>query len=270
VIIRQAYISPAISFFEGEIRKRYKFVPYINSNKPAIFYGCYSPKKYRSGRRRPDVSTVEAHKSLGIIVWCGSDALVAHLPPYKKIRSASNLRHIAVSRSVSEDLLHLGIPHTYVPLCSVNTHIYHNYNIPLGLKVYVYTSFNIPEVYGFDLVKQVQAKLPDVEFMVHAALPPYSIPRAKMPRAYGECFIGLRLTTHDGLSNTVVELGMMGRRCVWNGWMPNAIPWTSVDDVVRIIKEEQSRIGELHPEVKEVVCKYLRVGRDWLHPKFYE
>ena len=268
---KQAYISDCLSFFRESIQTRYKFEPYTNPNAPAVFYGMYPPKRHRNGRRRMDVSMLENHKSLAIVVWCGSDALAARTADtrrhYQRIRNAPNMVHVALSKSVMEDLTKIGIPCKHVPLCSISTAGYAP--VPLGDRVYVYTSFKVPKVYGWHLVEKVRALLPDIKFEVHTALPPNYIPRSQLKKVYAKCFAGLRLTAHDGLSNTVVELGLMGRRCIWNGWAPNAIPWKTVQDAAASIRQEQSRMGEYHQEVADEMREFLKVGPHWLHPGFW-
>jgi len=90
-----------------------------------------------------------------------------------------------------------------------------------------------------------------------------------MHEVYTKCFIGLRLTAHDGFPNTVAELGLMGRKCAWNGASPNAIPWQSVDDLVAAIRTESESIGQENAELAARVRGYLDIGRDWLSPEYY-
>ena len=86
---------------------------------------------------------------------------------------------------------------------------------------------------------------------------------------YRRCFIGMRLTEHDGLAHTVTELGLMGRRCVWNGGSPNAIPYKNVDDVVVAIEAERECLPD--PEmVAEEMRAYLDIGTDWLDTEWYD
>jgi len=258
--IRQVRVASALKLFSKRFMSKYDLHAYTNPHKPAIFFGCYPG--------RGDINAVLHHSALAVIVWGGSDAKSMHRAMYSNMLAAPNICHVAISKFVSNDMLKLKVPHIHLPVCPS---IHQDFEpAPLGQNVYVYSSHLYPKNYGWDLVRKVQRLLPHVKFSVRYSTPPGSCPIDEMTRVYKRCFIGLRLTTHDGLSNTVVELGLMGRRCVWNGWTPNAIPWTSVDDVVRIIKEEQSRIGELHPEVACEIKEFLHLNDDWLHTEFYE
>lgn len=62
----------------------------------------------------------------------------------------------------------------------------------------------------------------------------------KVKKLYEKCFIGLRLTKHDGNSNTVQELGLHGIKCCYNGDPnnPSVIEWNSADDVIKSIKKK--------------------------------
>jgi hypothetical protein len=88
---------------------------------------------------------------------------------------------------------------------------------------------------------------------------------------YKQCFCGLRLTRHDGLSNTVVELGLMGRRCFWNGGSPNQITWSEnkVDAIVKRLYEERKLVGKVNTEVATATKNWLDIGEEWLDTSFY-
>ena len=86
---------------------------------------------------------------------------------------------------------------------------------------------------------------------------------------YKKCFIGLRLTKHDGLSNTVVELGLSGRRCVWNGGSPNAVRWSTVDSVVEAIKAEQLLVGVENVGLHDQMLEFLALPPGWNTAEVY-
>ena len=271
--IQQVCMSEVFSDLWGSaVRKRYGLTPYTSPDHPALFFGCYPPKRHRSGRVRKDVRRIERHRSLAVVAWCGGDSRAATTSAarcyYRDILHRPNVAHIAISRSVAEDLQLLGVPYVHVPLCTVSTGLY--YPVPLGPKVYVYTSFAAPAVYGWPIVEEVRRRLPRVKFAIHASSAPHCISREQLQKVYEKCFIGLRPTPHDGLSNTVVELGLMGRRCIWNGWTPDAIPWTSVEGIVKAIKKERARVGSTYPKISERMASYINVGEDWLRASFYK
>jgi hypothetical protein len=134
----------------------------------------------------------------------------------------------------------------------------------------MYSSHKRADVYNEVVFNQVKALLPNINFIVRYSLPPNRCDLSEMPEIYKQCFMGLRLNAHDGLSNTVMELGLMGRMCVWNGGSPNAIPWNTINDVVAAIYKEQQYIGTTNYMVAEVTKKYLDIGTAWLDTDFYK
>ena len=66
------------------------------------------------------------------------------------------------------------------------------------------------------------------------------------------------------------ELGLMGRRVVWNGNTPNAINYRTVSDIVKIIKNESNYMGKFTPKVATEVKEYLQFRDDWLDTDFCE
>ena len=91
-----------------------------------------------------------------------------------------------------------------------------------------------------------------------------------MPEIYKSSFIGLRLTPHDGLPETVLEMGMMGRRCVWNGDFPGCYRWETEQDIIDAILKERENIGKTNYKLVEDINNYMEQGNDWLKTKYYE
>jgi len=89
--------------------------------------------------------------------------------------------------------------------------------------------------------------------------------RAQLMDVYGGCFVGLRLTPRDGVSVTAVELGMMGRRVIFNGDTPSAIKWKGIDDICESVKKEyENRHIDDTEQVSKQVKDYLDIGEKWL------
>lgn len=55
---------------------------------------------------------------------------------------------------------------------------------------------------------------------------------------YAQCFLNLRLTPHDGCPNTNLQMGLMGRKSIYNGDLPHSIAWTDVDNICESIMRE--------------------------------
>ena len=86
----------------------------------------------------------------------------------------------------------------------------------------------------------------------------------ELEKIYESCFIGLRLTKHDGLPNTVLEMGLMGRKCLHNGNTPNSLNYESVDDIIKHIDAEYSKRHENSENVVDDVYDFLNIGEEWL------
>lgn len=136
----------------------------------------------------------------------------------------------------------------------------------LGEEVYVYAPKQRPRIYRADLIRRIRAELPDVPFYVNRDT---ALSRGPLLERYRRAFIGLRLTAHDGVANTVLEMGMMGRCCVHNGGEPNTYPWSNLDDVVRLIKAERELRGVVREGIREKVLEYVHLSDDWLHTEFW-
>lgn len=267
--IKQAYIASCVRSFEAEFRSKFELEPYKDPNTPAVFFGCYPPAK---ANRRPDISLVAQHRALGIVVWCGGDAMYAagaRKRDYAKVFSNPNIRHVAMSRFISNDLSSLGVKHIQLPICPTIEVDYAP--TPLGPHVYIYLGAHAnTEFYGGSVFKAVKAALPQFSYEICYSGPPDHHLLSEMPQIYSRCFIGLRLTKHDGLANTVVQLGLMGRRCIWNGGLPNCIPWSNTQDVVSAILEESKHIGETNTDVADGVRTALKLPPDWLHNTYWK
>ena len=138
-----------------------------------------------------------------------------------------------------------------------------------GECIYTY-GLRRPDVYNKFLVDEVFDKLSDVKLLQGEIGTNLEISYKNISNFYKKCFIGLRFTSHDGLPNTVVELGLMGIRCIYNGNLPNAIKWMGVNDIVDNVKEEQNRIGCTNEEIAKEMSEYISISDDWLDTKYWD
>lgn len=258
----QAYVSPDLPAFEEAFREKYGLKPYHNPYQPSIFYGCY---------RAQDIETLKAHQSMAVVIWGGTDITLPYvwkdLKPLKRTR-LNPLCFVAGSSFIAQDLDLLKLPYLRRNFVPIRPEDFYNPQ-PLGKKVYVYLGSPSREnIYGAQYLPQLREKLPHIEFIYHYSNPP-TLPRTSLAEVYGECGIGLRLVEHDGCSCTVVEMGLMGRKCVWNADFPNAIPWKNIDDVVEAIETELAKAGTTQPKLAEEVQKAVSQD-DWLYTETYQ
>jgi len=198
------------------------FLPYTNQESEAFFFGCYGEKQIEQAR---------LHDAKLYLCWTGGDIRWLRKNPHliDSVRG-EHITHIAISSFIENDLKEWGIPFISAPVLPFKTEAE---PCPLGDSIYVYKSQS--PLYGRDLNNWVKrhASYKVIECDFHS----YS--RKEIFDIYKKCFVGLRFTPHDGLSNTVCEMGLMGRKVLWNGNTPNALPWNK-DNVLELIEEAKN------------------------------
>jgi len=256
--IEQVRVSDAIPYFKDKVRRRFGLREYDNPNEPAVFWGC--------DRTLGGMKVIAEHKTDCVLVWAGTDALRMRGEPnlYESMR-LPHIHHVAQSSFIADDLKYLGIPHVQVPVNCAEPSVFRPR--PLGTYIYVYAPRpqESPNKYGAEIVDELRANK-TLPFIVTSSCRTYA--REKMPDIYGQSFVGLRLTAHDGMSHTVSEMGLMGRRCIWNGNSPNAIPYRDAKDVLELIDAEYRNPPDPYV-VSEEMRAFLDVGDDWLNIDWY-
>ena len=250
--VKQFIISNGVKFFVEAYKRNYglKDVSDVgyNADDPCLFVGCYYPR---------DLEKIVHHRGPAILVWLGSDARAREMIMRTGLKE--DLRHVAISKWVSDKLESMGVDYIDVKMPTTDIKSWRALTPPpLGNKVYAYAPYG--GVYNRHIVETV-ADRSDYEFIItdHA----YKHNHEEMVDIYAQCFVGLRLTWWDGNPATVTEMGLMGRRVIWNGDMPNAIPWKDADDVVNLINDEAKLIG-CKSNVADVVWDALDHDGKWL------
>jgi hypothetical protein len=147
------------------------------------------------------------HRGVAVIIWTGSDAndrrvTVADL--FRKLRGRPLTYHVAISSFIANTLRRNNFTFTRFAFYPVNETLYQPR--ARGPSVYFYGQH---DYYNSAIVRQhVQPAFPDLKFY-------YASSSGRWPgfvhytqseliqRIYPDCFIGLRLTEHDGLAATV-------------------------------------------------------------------
>jgi hypothetical protein len=254
MLIAQARVSPALAFFEEEFLRKYDLRRYSSPRDPALFFGCYGQK---------DIEVIRKHRGFRVVLWGGSDAMYP-----RNIKALEGLRdcfHIAISQFIERDLADRALPFVRLP---VSPRLLGEDFAPgpKGPALYVYTSAERPEFYGAETVQKLREKYSNIEFITCTAT---SHGKAALIDVYRQCFLGLRLVPHDGLSNTVVELGLMGRRTVHNGGLPGSLPYSSFEEVCGHIAREQQEVGRTDVALADATRRFLELPPDWLTTEFY-
>jgi len=257
--ITQAYITPCLRKFEQRYWNKYKLQPYLNSNEPALFFGCFS---------NATMHKLTKHNSTAVVVWAGSDAASLRNKKWASFfQGNKKVFHIAKSEDIENDLRLAGLMYKAVPVNAVNPDLFRP--VALGQSIYSYGEVQKPEVYGGALICNIANECSSTSFIT-ANSSSGDFAYSEMANLYSKCFLGLRLTKHDGLSNTVIELGLMGRRCVHNNSkLPNAIPWKTHSDIVQAIQIEQQKIGTTDYVIADKMNAFLKISDNWLQTDFY-
>lgn len=244
--IKQIHVAGGLIHFKPDFMRRWAGREYSNPDAPAIFFGMYGQQEKELLRR---------HRGLARIVWGGSDAMRIDSKLMEVIRRP-NVEHVAIGHFIGADLAALGLKFKLVPLTGV---LPNPDPCPRGEKIYWYHGGK-PDFYGGKLVEEIRRRVP-YEF-VEARHTTFA--RKVLYEKYRECFIALRLTPHDGLPVTVLEMGMLGRRSIYNGMVPHSIPWLNVDDIVENIHKEYERRGEANGHIANDIARYIDVGPEWM------
>lgn len=234
----------------------YKLKPYKNRKRPCIFFG-FSKHTFQKIRK---------HRGLAILILGGSDIITLR-KKIKFLRKRKNIRYVAISNWLAKDLRKLKVKKRY----RILFHLLNSNNFypkELGKNIYIYS--NGTNKYGKNIYRQIIKKMPKYKFIIasHKKFKPN-----QLTNIYHQCFIGLRLTKHDGNANTTQELGLCGIRCIHNGDSPNAIHWKSANDIIKSIRNESKLIGQKNEELSEKVKKYYDVENKnpkWLYTNFYK
>lgn len=244
----QAYISE--SLYGLDFVTKYQLTEYKDSLEPLVMFGMY---------REKDLRLYLKHRGPLILVWQGSDAMRMLWPKQIKSRECT---HYAISHWIQERLEAAGIQCFYSPISAT---IGHANPMPRGNSVYFYTSHSSKESsdhYGEFMVPAIESRTG--LNVITATYETYD--RVKLNDVYRDCFINLRLTTFDGCPNTNLEMGLLGRRSIFNGQIPGSIKWKSVDDICESIMREYYRRGDDNTEIAEMMDIYVNSPNDIFKP----
>jgi hypothetical protein len=268
--IKQLYCNFG-NHFADAIEKKYQLenrTTNIIQKDPLFMFGCYDYRQLTIALNH------SLYGALTVICWAGTDAqmLTKIENPLRdfwpnQLRQHPNIVHVAISHWIADDLESLGIKHYRVP---VTPHDYSELKpCPLGDSIYMYKAGS--KLYNGGIYQQIKEQLP--YNFIEADFGTYT--REEILEVYENCFIGLRFTEHDGLSNTVCELGSMGRMVISNGDTPNCIHYdkNDPDEIIEQIHAEFKDSHDLGEDktgaVARAVKDYLDIGDDFLNTEYY-
>lgn len=248
MLINQAYISKSLAGLY--FRKIYKLKKYTDSSKPLVMFGMY---------RTRDMDVYLSHKSDLVLVWQGCDArdLTDEWAELLKMR---NCTHYAISHWIANRLKKHGIKYKQLPISATKPKL----NVcKRGDAIYFYSSDLSPlsaRYHGEYFIEQIKERT-GIE-VIRATLKTYS--KDELYKIYEKCFINLRLTKYDGCPNTNLEIGLMGRKSIFNGHIPHSIKWKTIDDICESIMYEYEHRHEDNTHIAEDIYNYMNINKSFL------
>lgn len=217
----QLRTSSTIKFFDEAFRKKFPFDKYKEKDKPTLFFGVY---------RRSDLQAIKEHEGPKIIWFAGTDAWSQKTLKYVKDSCLNEqTRVIAESNWIERDLDEAGIKYISIAFCMSG--LYDWLPEPLGDSLYWYSASS--SKYGKKHVRAVRKAFPDLNIITNEST---TVPRDQMPEVYKKCFASVRAMEHDGMSQTVAEMGLMGRISIWDGKTPFTTPCEGTETIIEAIK----------------------------------
>lgn len=206
-----------------------------------------------------DIDVLISNKSVKILIFQGGDAKKLSVDWVNKIKM-SNAKCYANSEWVSKQLRGHGLLHKVLPISATipDIDLY-----PRGDSIYIYScddSKKIGDFYG-------DAYLPEIKKItglniIRATIKTYN--KKELYEIYKKCFINLRLTNYDGCPNTNLEMGLMGRKSIFNGQIPYSIKWNNIKDICENIMIEYKSRKEDNTFIREAIIKYVNISDDFL------
>jgi glycosyltransferase involved in cell wall biosynthesis len=228
--IKYINVSKALSHFQERISKKFNLDIYNNVSdkfENTIFFGLYD---------KDDYLKLTGHLGKKYLMWGGTDSNINYKLRNKivnRIKEYPNIIHLSISNQILKSLNSVGINSESIYLNMVDKNLFKPINNKnLGKKIFIYNGFKKgnEEIYGKSIYEKVIKQLPQYEFILSNQL---NLPYEQMPQIYSQCFIGLRLTEHDGNANTVQEFNAMDIPIIFNGI--GGIEWNTIDDIINTI-----------------------------------
>lgn len=291
--IKRLYAPWDMEYFGPAMMEKYGMEKYAPNNlhreEAAVFFGCYG---------RGSKIDVKSHIEYGIrkgkynpivIVWSGSDSTRLHevgwFVDFLK-QHKDRIFHIAHSHWIQTDLKHFGLDIIDKVIFPVDLKNF-KFEGQKGTSVYHYGEQKVrPWYYGTDKIKELKKKWATPNIYITG---PGVYRKEEVYEMYKDSFIGVRLTEHDNMALSCVEMGLMGRPSIFNGNIPCAIPymenpytyyeprtrtqWIWQDEslmpkVANMILERR----DLEPDklLAEEMREFVYDDEEWLNTGYYE
>jgi hypothetical protein len=224
-ITNNLYVSDALKHFSKRFKKKYCKKKYQDGI--CIFFGMYSLK---------DINKLKNHIGYKFLLWGGTDCNWNYrnrVKNFDAINKIPNLYHIAISKDIQERLHLKNIESIFFDMNLVDKKLFRPVSIK-GKSIFIYNGYKKGNefLYGNKIYMKVVERLPEFNFIYSNEL---NLPYEEMSKIYAECFIGLRLTSHDGNANMVQEMKEMNIPVVHN-LSDYGLKWKNIDDIIEYIR----------------------------------
>jgi hypothetical protein len=256
-MIKNIYWYDCPSILNTSIRYRQKYnIKELNKKKKydndshILFFGFY---------KKREVKILEKYKNCNIyMIFGGSDTWEArsvynlNYLKNKNYKLKKNVKYFSISNFINNDLFKYNI--NYIPIyfscldTDQNRIFFHKKEYVKSL-IYVYDNNN-GDVYNNELINKIIAHFGENLFIRSSKI---KVDYSEMPKLLSKCFLGLRLTKHDGNANIVQELGFMGIKCIHNSFFYNSIPF--IENEQTIIEQIKFEINNKNNNNYELLSK---------------
>lgn len=253
---KQVYVSSNLIYFKEFFKKKWGLVDYHNINEPAIFFGLYNKQEMQRFRK---------HKGLKMVIWGGADQSI---PKFKEVKDTSNFVGSPAYRPpLVKSFKEIEYPYREIVLP------FKDYSslkaTPLGEKIYVYRGIggNRGDYYKWDEYITPLMKYFGADRFVYSQNQKIDY---IVDNLYSKSFIYIKPNEKGG-STTMWELAHMGRKTVSKnqGNIPNVLNFNDMESIIKIIKNEEKKIGTIQLEVVEQTKNCMVNDKDWLNVKFW-
>ena len=239
--IEQAYVPSPLH--AREFYDKFNIVEYTDLDAPACFFGAHVSI----------LDKIRKHRGPLTLIWIGMDAYNMSIGKHD-VGLVNKHRNISTSRSIQRVLDANEVKNEYYPISCFKFEGIKP--APLGDKIYFY--YGRKDLYQYDLMKRVEARIPYEVVWVNGW---QGHTREEIFEIYKSCRCGVRLREIDGFSNTGIELGLLGRIVIHNGDAPNNIHYTGEDDIVEKILAPKPDIYKVSYDMQ----RFIDIGDEWLY-----
>ena len=200
-----------------------------------IFFGFYKDREIKI------LKNLKQYRNC--IIFGGSDTWnqrsisKTNLKYLSEKQNEYNIKFFSISNFINNDLYEYRINYIPIYFSSLKDNNLFNYSEKVK-KSYIYIYDLNKDVYNKNLVEEIIKHFGEDLFIRSSKI---NVEYENMPHLFEKCFLGIRLTEHDGNANIVQELGFCGIKCIHNSFFYNTIPF---------IKDKSSLINKIENEIK--------------------